>query len=359
MGAGYDETGKLEQVFARIERLVSDGETDAAALAVGVAGQPVAAWYAGHARPELPAGPHVYWPLASISKLYTAATVMALVERGELYLSLPVHLVLPEFAGDGSDRRDAITLRQLLTHTSGLLYESPNMEELLIDQTPLDALIAEGQQYPLDHAPGSAHQYSDYGFALLGKVAATVTGVPFPELVRSLVLEPAGLQHTSLQPAPEWFPFIAQAPGAFGWGTDGAMYNSPYALRLGHPAFGVVATLADLLRFGLLFANRGMLDGYRVLSRSTVRAMTSNHVSIPGAPAWGLGFELDAAASGEGDLLGPGSFGHGGATGCTLWHDSSAEITIAFVSNRHYNLNPVSFARRLSIATNGVLAALT
>jgi CubicO group peptidase (beta-lactamase class C family) len=74
---GYDRTGQLRRVFARIERFVSDGVTDAAALAVAVNGEPVAEWYAGDARPELAAGSDVLWPLASISKLYTAATIMA------------------------------------------------------------------------------------------------------------------------------------------------------------------------------------------------------------------------------------------------------------------------------------------
>lgn len=359
MGHGYDRTGKLAGVFARIERFVEEGETDAAALAVAVAGEPAAAWYAGAARPELPAGAEVIWPLASISKLYTAATVMALVERGVLYLALPLRLVLPAFAGDGSDRRGEITLRHLLTHTSGLIYESPAMEELLIDQTPLHAIIAEGEQYPLAFAPGAGDQYSDYAFALLGAVASTVTGTPFPDLMRALILEPAGLADTSLQPDPACFPRIAQVPGGLAWGTDGAMYNSGYALSLGHPAFGVVASLPDLLRFGLLFAQGGTLDGRRVLSPATVRAMTTNQATIPGIPARGLGFELDARSSGEGDLLSAGSFGHGGATGTALWHDPTADVTVAFVSNRHYNADPPGFSRRISVAINGVLAALS
>src|SRR5947209_20325008 len=90
---------RLQPVFAHIERFIDDGEINAAALAVGMGGVPVADWYGGRANAGLPAGPVVLWPLASASKLYTAAAAMALVERGVLLLSTPVHTVLPEFTG--------------------------------------------------------------------------------------------------------------------------------------------------------------------------------------------------------------------------------------------------------------------
>jgi CubicO group peptidase (beta-lactamase class C family) len=79
---------------------------------------------------------------------------MALVERGALLLSTPVHAVLPDFRGDG---REAITLRHLLTHTSGLVYESPEMEQRLIAQTPIEAMIDEAYTYPLMFSPGTKH----------------------------------------------------------------------------------------------------------------------------------------------------------------------------------------------------------
>jgi CubicO group peptidase (beta-lactamase class C family) len=356
---GYDRTGRLGPVVARLERFVADEESDGAALAVAVDGEPVAEWYAGDARPGVVAGPEVLWPLASISKLYTAATVMAMVERGDLYLAMRPGQILSGFDTERGDQRGDINLRHLLTHSSGLIYESPNMEELLIDQAPLDDIIAEGMTYPLQFAPGAGDQYSDYGFLLLGEIAATVTSVPFPDLVRDLILEPAGLRSTSMQPEPTDFSRIAQVPGSFGWGTDGSMYNSPYALRLGHPAFGVVASLNDLLHFGLLFARGGTLADRRVLAPATVSAMTSNHTTQPGMPPRGLGFMLNPSATAMGDLLSPSSYGHGGASGCTLVVDPDAGVTIAFVSNRHVNAAPETFYRRISIPINLVLAALT
>src|SRR5215216_4664450 len=136
---------QIAPLLRRVERLVADGDVEGAALAVALHGEPLGEWYAGEAAPGLPSGPDVLWPLASISKLYTAAAVMALVEDGLLTLSLPVHRVLPAFTGDG---REAVTLRHLLTHSSGLIYESPRMEALLVERPALDAIVDEAYGHP-------------------------------------------------------------------------------------------------------------------------------------------------------------------------------------------------------------------
>src|SRR5690348_1102315 len=143
-----------------MERYVAAGDLPGCALAVPVDGDVVAECHTGAARPSQLATPTTLWPLASISKTYTAATVLALVERGDLTLSLPVRELLPEFDGDG---REAVRLGHLLTHTAGLIYESPRMEELLRARTPLDGLLAEAYTSPLLFTPGSAYSYSDFG----------------------------------------------------------------------------------------------------------------------------------------------------------------------------------------------------
>ncbi|HET7034724.1 MAG TPA: serine hydrolase domain-containing protein, partial [Thermomicrobiaceae bacterium] len=267
-----DETGRLAPVFERVAGFVTRGEVAGAGLAVALGGRVVAEGYWGLARPERPAGPEILWPLASTSKLYTAATVMALVERGELTLAQPVSRVLPELAGEG---REAITLRQLLTHTSGLIYESPEMEQVLLGHTPLDGILDEAYRHPLLFPPGTGYSYSDFGIGLAGRLAARAAGRPFPELVRALVLEPAGLEQTFMPPPPEEYPRVASVAGVFAFGTDAAMYNSPYALALAHPAFGAVASVRDLLRFGLLFAPTPGGDR-RIFSSATIRTMTSD-----------------------------------------------------------------------------------
>ena len=364
-----DSTGRLRPVLARLARCVAAGEVDGAALAVAVGGEQVAEGYWGEAAPGRPAATETLWPLASIAKSYTAATVMALVERGDLTLSTTARSLLPRFDGEGRER---VTLRHLLTHTAGLLYESPEMEELLRRQTPLAAIVDEVYTRPLLFPPGSRFGYSDLGYALAARMAEAATGRPFPDLVRELLLEPAGLRDTYLLPPPEQHGRLARVAGALASGTAGAMYNSPYALALAHPAFGVVASARDLLRFGLLFAPGGRR---RVHSEATVRAMatdqTGGHAvghtpggepdTHPTAPQpWGLGFVLPGAwGTGAGDLASPRSFSHGGATGCLLLVDPAYDLTVAFVSNKHLRADPARWERHVVATINGVIAALT
>lgn len=347
--------GQFEHVIQLLTRFIERGEFDGAGLAVVSGGQLALEWYGGEAAPGLPAGPRVLWPLASVSKVYTAATVLALVERGFLSLDSKVASFLPEF--DSEDRR-AITVRHLLTHTSGLPYEPLDMESLLRQALPLDELIEAAFTEPLVFPPGSQIGYSDLGYAVLGVLAERVTGQDFPELVRVSVLEPAGLKDT-------FFPLrgmsevgrIARVVGMLGEGTRWAMYGPEYGLRLAHPAWGVMASLPDLVRFFLFFTPHA--PG-RLLSRATVAAMTRRQTAESlGLPGWGLGFEVGGGYFGEVDLFSPAAFGHTGATGCAVWYDPAYDLLVAFVSNRHLNTGRERFILRVAAVLNGVVAVVT
>ena len=353
-----------ERVRSLLDQFVRAGEVDGAAVAIAWQGRPLLEYAAGAAAPGRAAAADTLWPLASISKSYTASTVMALVERGVLTLDTLVCSVLPAFAGDGRER---VTLRHLLTHTSGLVYESPEMEQRLRDRIPLDALVDEAQSYPLLFPPGARVSYSDYGYALAGRMAAAAAGQPFPRLVHDLLLRPAGLDDTFFPPPSGERARLAHVVGSQAYGTEGAMYNSAYALDLAHPAFGVVATVGDLLRFGLLFAPGA---GGGVLARATASQMISdqNPGHVPGSAydgdsparfAWGLGFFLKGRAGFGPDLASPACFGHDGASGCGLWVDPLHEVAVAFVSNRHVNTGRAAFRRRITAVGNAALAALT
>lgn len=364
VATSFDETGLLGAIRDRMERFVAACELDGIALAVALGGRIVAEVYVGMAAPNRPADDTTLWPLASISKVYTAAAVMALVERGDLTLSLPVRALLPAFDGDG---RENVRLGHLLTHTSGLIYESPRMEELLRERTPLAVIVDEAYTHPLLFAPGTKQSYSDYGYALAGRMAETAMGTSFPELIRTLVLEPARLCDTFLPPGEGEYGRLAYVSGVLAEGTDGAMYNSPYALSLAHPAFGVVASARDLLRFGLLFAPHGER---RILSDATVAAMTTprtpsaildslDRFSPHGQAPWGLGFSVGGYPGTGEDLVSPAAFGHDGASGCELVVDPAYDLAIALVSNRHILSGSDRWHYRLGSIVNGVLAALT
>lgn len=354
----------LERAGALIDRFVAAGEVAGAGVAaLAGAGAPVCR-YSGEAAPGLPAGPEALWPLASISKVYTAATIMRLVELGELTLNTLASALFPTFRGG---RREEVRLRHLLTHTAGMIYESPEMEARLKAHTPLAALLAEALAEPLVGAPGAQVGYADYHYLLAGAMAEAATGRTLPALMQELVLTPAGLRETFFPLPPELQARKAAVRGPLAEGTDGAMYNSAYALALAHPAFGVVASLSDLARFALHF----LPGGPRIHHEATVRAMISDQAGgVPGAhPAaqglgprtpmpWGLGWYLQTPTTPAviADLASFRAFGHGGASGCMLLGDPEAGLAVAYVSNTHVRTGIEAWRRRIQSVVNTVLA---
>jgi CubicO group peptidase (beta-lactamase class C family) len=355
--------GRLALVADLVDSIVCEEDVQGAGVAVLSGGTVALEHYAGEAGPGTLAGPATLWPVASISKLYTATMLMRLVEQGELSLITRVGSVLPRFDGGGKER---ITLRQLLTHTSGLVYEPPEMARLLAEQTPLEAIVDEAYSLPLDYPPGTDQRYSDLGYAVAGRMAAVAMQGDFASLVWELVLEPAGLTSTFLPAPTAGSDRIAYVTGALGEGAAGAMYNSPYTRGLAHPAFGAVATLPDLLAFGALFlpgAPRSLLSGAglaTMTSDQTCGDEPGDRVIPPVGVIhpWGLGFMLKGRAATM-ELVSPTSFGHGGASGCILWVDPVHEVVVAFVSNRHVRADPDGFMPRLTRVVNATLAALT
>ena len=122
------------QLSSLINKHIQNGGFAGAAIVVARQGKIIHDQYHGNAAPGLAASADVLWPLASISKVYAAAAIMRLVEMGELTLNTLVSQVLPRFTGEG---RELIRLRHLLTHTAGMIYESPEMEARLIAQTQM------------------------------------------------------------------------------------------------------------------------------------------------------------------------------------------------------------------------------
>ncbi|MBX3014884.1 MAG: beta-lactamase family protein [Caldilineaceae bacterium] len=349
-----------------IDRYLDEGGFAGAALIAAQHGRIVIEHYAGMAAPGVPASPTVLWPLASISKVYTAAMIMRLVEAGTLTLNRLAHQLLPQFTGEG---RETIRLRHLLTHTAGMIYESPEMAERLAAQTPATALIEEMLAAPLLFKPGTAFAYADYHYLLAGCMAAAATGIDFAELVDTLVLQPMGLHDTYLRPPTPVYNRLAKVRGVMAEETAGAMYNSSYALSLAHPAFGTVATARDLLHFALHFAPTGP----RLHSAAAVRTMTTDqtggfaaaHDAQMGLPAgmyvpWGIGFALKNSwtPSNFADLASQRAYGHGGASGCQLVIDPAADAVIALMTNTHARTGRELWYTRLQSILNSAFACL-
>ena len=357
------DTGHLSQL---IQQHINDGGFSGAAVIAAHQGEIVIETYAGYAAPDRPADATTLWPLASISKLYTAAMIMVLVERGALTLNTLAGHYFPQFTGDG---REAVRLRHLLSHTAGMIYESPAMEARLTAQTPYAALVEEMLAAPLKSVPGSAFDYADYHYLLAGCMAEAATGTPFAELVETLVLQPMGLQDSYLRPPDTVHRRLAMVRAVMAEGTAGAMYNSPYALSLAHPAFGAVTTARDLVRFALHFAP----GGPRIHSAATLRTMTTDQTinanAIQSGPfgvtvgthiPWGIGFALKSTSTPSlfADLASTQAYGHGGASGCQLVIDPAADAVVAVLTNTHARSGRERWYMRLQSMLNAAFAML-
>ena len=342
-----------------VERAILAGECAGAAVGAARGGQTLFEHYAGEAGPGVAASAGTVWPLASISKVFTAAAIFRLVDEGEIGIELRVGAVLPASRADG---REQIRLRHLLGHTAGLRYESPRLEELLREHTPLRGLVADARDAELLFAPGTRFSYSDDGYLLAGQVAEVMIGDPFPELVQRLVVDDLALRSTWLGPPLPVHPRVARVDGCLADGTDGAMYNSAYGLSLGHPAFGVVSTLPDMLRFGNAFAP----GGRRIHHERSLLQMTTPQVEDvvgvhPIRPelgeirvGWGLGFEVqtDTAPNTFSRHASIGAFGHGGASGCRLVVDPASGITAVVLTNTHLRTGLAPWMARLDALTD-------
>jgi CubicO group peptidase (beta-lactamase class C family) len=341
------------------QHITQDGFAGAAVIAAKQ-GKIILEQYAGMASPSQISNANTLWCIASISKVYAVATIMRLVELGAVTLNTLASAVIPEFSGEG---REEIRLRHLVTHTSGLIYEAPNMESLLEQQVPFEKILEIAYTAPLQFKPGTSLSYADYNTLIAGKMLENIMGIPLPELVRTHILEPMGLENTFFPTPPEQDSRIAIVRNVMADNTNGAMYNSRYARNLPHPAFAVTTTAKDMMRFLLHFAPTGP----RVLSNTTIAAMTRNqtgvvtgiHPSVKGydttAPMpWGIGWALQTEhlPALQCELASFKTFGHGGASGCQVFIDPETDVSIAVLTNSHLRAGREPWYRRLQSIMN-------
>lgn len=182
---------------------------------------------------------------ASISKLYTDTAAMVLVERGQLDLDAPVANYLPEFHPPNPFGRQ-VTLRMLMGHRAGLVRESPVGHYFDPSEPALTATVASLNDTPLVHEPGSAFKYSNPGVGVVGELIAHVTGKPFEEAVRELVLTPLGLRDSDFAARPD---LLARQAHGLMWTYDGRAIPTPEFAFGYAPAVNLRCTVGDLVAF--------------------------------------------------------------------------------------------------------------
>jgi CubicO group peptidase (beta-lactamase class C family) len=340
------DPGRLTKAYELLDDAHAAGELPGASLLVARGGVPLDPHCVGrkYFDREDPVTPETVFLTASVSKPVTVSAAMLLVERGKLRLDQPACDALPAFANRG---KEAILVRHLMTHTSGLPDMLPDNEQLRREHQPLSEFVRRMCELDLLFAPGARISYQSCGTAILGAIVEEVEGEPLPEFLRREVFEPLSMNGTSLGVRDDLDSRIAHVnvgPGVrdTDWG-----WNTPYWWGFGAPWGGMFSTVSDIARF--LGAFLDLRTG--PFSPATVAAMTTDQTtSMPGIPAeqkyghvWGLGWKIQpVGGSCYGDLVSPGTFGHHGATGTVVWADPVRDMVCAlFTTQPHATSAPL------------------
>ncbi len=269
---------------------------------------------------------------ASLTKVIACApAILLLVERGQVKLEERVQTYIPEFTGGG---KEEVTVRQLITHTSGL---RPDVS-LKPDWSGSDAAIRLACAEKLANKPGEKLVYSDTGPILLGEIVRRVSGLPLDVFLQRELYGPLGMKDTGFNPPPEKLPRIAPTEVEAGQPVRGVVHD-PRARRMGGVAghAGLFLTANDLARFARMLVNGGELDGVRIFKPETVKLMTSVQTPETLAGRRGLGWDIDTGFSGpRGKVFPLGSYGHTGWTGTSIWIDPFSKTFVIFLANRNH-----------------------
>jgi beta-lactamase class C len=368
---------QIEHALRQIDEWIAQGAVSGAAAAVWWRGNIVATHFAGEAQPEVAADASTLFPLASVTKPIVAATALTLVEAGRFALDEPVARFVPEFVdrdqlADEEDAlaevRPSVTVRQLLSHTTGLPEDLPRGWLRLSDKPDLSELIDAMARLPLQTAPGAELRYSNAGYGLLSRVIERVTGEDIWAVATNNVLQPLGLADIVARPTPALDSRIAHLADTSHPGADTDSYNSAYWRGLAIPWGGLYGSVADIVRF----AGSYLPGGTPILSPPAVRLMTTDQAGgVPGGvgsmrvrwpiASWGLGWEVKGAKQRHwtGELTSARTFCHFGAAGTLVWADPDRDVALAVFGNRTtYHLWPFVPARWARLS-NAVIAAVT
>jgi len=263
--------------------------------------------------------------LASLTKVIaTTPSVMRMVQYGQVRLDEPVAHYIPDFGMNG---KDAVTVRQLLTHYSGLRPD--------IDLNPpwdgRETAFRLAHEEKLQAPQGSVFIYSDTNFIVLGELVQRLSGMPLDKYAEVHMFQPLGMKHTSFLPPPQWKSKIAETFTPDRNQILRGVVHDPRAERMGGVAghAGLFSTAGDLALYAqALISRKSILDG-DIIEKMTTPQQPPNATEVRG-----LGWDIDSSfSSNRGALLPVGSFGHTGFTGTSMWIDPYTNTYVILLTN--------------------------
>lgn len=336
----------VDPIRARMEALVAEGSLSGSVTVLYQDGKVLskeAVGYRDLASKAPMTKDSLFW-IASMTKPMTAMAVMMLRDEGRLDLEDPVMKHLPEFkdqmllSESSPDRKvlvkpgRPITIRDLLTHTSGLVSNSP-LEGDALDVLTLREAVMTYALSPLQFEPGTKWSYCNPGINTLGRIVEVAGGEPYADFLRRRLFEPLGMRDTTFWPDESQLARLATSyqPAKDGKGLEPTTIRyltPPYSNQKRAPlaAGGLFSTAGDLLKLYRMVLNGGELDGKRLLAAETLREMARNHTGdlragFTDGMGMGLGFQVVSQPTGVTAMLSPGTYGHGGAHGTQGWID--------------------------------------
>jgi CubicO group peptidase (beta-lactamase class C family) len=285
----------------------------------------------------------LFW-IASMTKPVTATAVLMLQDEGKLSVDDPVAKYLPELAGlkTADGKPGNLTLRHLLTHTSGMGEATPQESgaaRKLADLIPCFA------RKPLPFEPGTKWQYCQSGINSLGRIVEVVSGQSYPEFVQRRIFDPLGMKDTTFYPTPAQAARLAKSYKAangrleevklyFLGGLD-PTFRDRYPLANG----GLFSTAYDYGRFCQMLLNQGTFDSRQYLKPESVKLMSTIQTGeiktgFTDGNGWGLGCCVVRDPQGVTAALSPGTFGHGGAYGTQAWIDPVKQVIYLLMVQR-------------------------
>ena len=315
----------IQHVLDRAER---DSAFPGAIAVVGDRTHVIARYAVGHLdwAPSPAPDDRTLWDLASLTKVIGLTSgIMQLVAQGRISLDAPVQRYLPAWVGQNKDR---VTIRHLLTHTSGLPAFKP-YDEITHDPDSLAKLMF---ATPLDTTPGAKMVYSDIGAWTLGRTLETVTGQTLDAYLHDHVFVPAGMDDTEYKPPASLIPRIAPTeidPRRGGLVRGKVHDERAYYLGGVSAHAGLFSDTHDLTRFAQMYLNGGAISGVQVLPRDEIFVFTTRLVQDRA-----LGWQKPDGANSAGHLMSAAAFGHTGFTGTSIWMDPPRNIFIILLSNR-------------------------
>src|SRR6185437_3907815 len=348
------ESYDFAPVDALVQQQVNDLAVTGAVLLVGHNGRVVhqkAFGYRALSPRREPMTTDTIFDLASLTKVVaTTPSVMRLLQYGQIRLEDPLARFIPDFGMNG---KESITIRQLMTHFSGL---RPDLE-LNIPWSGQDTAFRMAHEEKLQSPPGSQFVYSDINFIELGELVQRLSGMSLEKYAEAHIFQPLGMKHTRFVPPPSWTPKIAETLAVDDRRVLRGVVHDPTAERMGGVAghAGVFSTAGDLALYA-----QALIDRKTILSGDIIEKMTTPQQPPNAVEVRGLGWDIDSPfSSNRGALLPVGSFGHTGYTGTSLWVDPYSNTYIILLTNtvrpRGANSPVVSLRSRVATAVAGAL----